>query len=86
MKIIERTIKENKSMFEQMMQMVVKLKQNRQIQDYIELAKQTEKALKVYLKLKAIKETGKIVIDSKARKIVSQTEVLESKLKYQLAL
>ena len=86
MKTIERTIKENKSMFEQMMQMVVKLKQNRQIQDYIELAKQTEKALKVYLKLKAIKETGKIVIDSKARKIVSQTEVLESKLKYQLVL
>ena len=86
MKIIERTIKENKSMFEQTMQMVVELKQNRQIQDYIELAKQTEKALKVYLKLKAIKETGKIVIDSKARKIVSQTEVLESKLKYQLVL
>ena len=86
MKIIEKTIKENKSMFEQTMQMVVKLKQNRQIQDYIELAKQTEKALKVYLKLKAIKETGKIVIDSKARKIVSQTEVLESKLKYQLVL
>ena len=86
MKIIERTIKENKSMFEQTMQMVVELKQNRQIQDYIELAKQTEKALKVYLKLKAIKETGKIVVDSKARKIVSQTEVLESKLKYQLVL
>ena len=86
MKTIERTIKENKSMFEQTMQMVVELKQNRQIQDYIELAKQTEKALKVYLKLKAIKETGKIVVDSKARKIVSQTEVLESKLKYQLVL
>ena len=86
MKTIERTIKENKSMFEQTMQMVVELKQNRQIQDYIELAKQTKKALKLYLKLKAIKETGKIVVDSKARKIVSQTEVLESKLKYQLVL
>ena len=86
MKTIERTIKENKSMFKQTMQMVVELKQNRQIQDYIELAKQTKKALKVYLKLKAIKETGKIVVDSKARKIVSQTEVLESKLKYQLVL
>jgi len=35
------------------------------------LARQTGRAFKVYLKLKAIKETGKIVIDSKARKIIS---------------
>ena len=34
------------------------------------------------MKLKAIRETGKIVEDSKAGKIMSSIEVLESKLEY----
>ena len=86
MKIIERTVKENKGMFKQTMQVVVELKQNRQIQDYVGLARQTGRAVKGYLKLKAIREAGKIVVDSKAGKIVLQIKVLESKLEYQLVL
>jgi len=34
------------------------------------------------LKLKTIREAGKIAVDSKAGKIVLKIEVLESKLKY----
>jgi len=41
------------------------------IQDYVRLARQTERAIKEYLKLKAIRETEKIVVDSKVGKIVS---------------
>ena len=51
--------------------MIVKLEWNGQIQDYVGLARQTRRAVKEYLKLKAIIEAGKIVVDSKAGKIVS---------------
>ena len=69
-----------------MTQIVVELKQNGQIQDYVGLARQIGRTVKGYLKLKAIREAGKIVVDLKAGKIVLQIEVLESKLEYQLIL